>query len=253
MLPDNIGIALDFKDESRKKDVLESVLHPHDLEGNLARLGRAWKIRVQFSDPVQFRKGRRMSPLDKVHTFCGFFRGSESGILCYTTHRSEYGSVSGYHFYPGQLEKIVAYSLIDRGAHQHFSSLEQFAKRFDTKFITKEYIEKLWDGTSSQHGGKYQRSDFRRIGKKGLKAVEKFMYHFKGVEAKEPPEGYSNSEYGFALRAEERAWSNNGRDISVSHSLGREIVHYSSEYAGCGNGRYGLLVTEKTFLWLEDD
>jgi len=44
-----------------------------------------------------------------------------------------------------------------------------------------------------------------------------------------------------------------GRDITIEHTLGQGKVYYSSEYQGCGNGRYGLLANKNEFLWLEDD
>ena len=42
-----------------------------------------------------------------------------------------------------------------------FKGIEEFAKRFDKRFITLEQINKLWNSKSAQHGGKYNKKDFR--------------------------------------------------------------------------------------------
>jgi len=254
MLPDNIGVAVDFKNERQKASVLESLRHPSDLKGNLQRLGTHWRIQVSFSDPVHIQVNRRKSVDTDRYVFPGFFK-SKIGDLCYTTARRRRAAWSGYRFEWPFLDKVVAYNLVDSARTDEFSSLDQFAKRFDRRFISREVIESLWNEKSGQHGGKYNKRDFHRLGSKGRYAVDMFMYHFKGVGVTVPPPGYmmSNMSKNHILRVYHRATSNSGRDITISHQLGRGDVHYASEFVNSGNGRYGLLVSEKTFLWLEDD
>jgi len=259
MLPDNIGAALDFKSEGHKNAVLGCIEHPGDLEGNLARLGAFHRIKMRFSEPVLVNRSRRRAGKEsKEHTFFAMFKGSNSGELCYATHRGQNGTLSGFHFRPGDLRKVVGYELADvrgrSGRAREFASFEQFRRRFDPRFATRDEIQRLWDSKSPQHGGRYRPSDFRRLHKKGLLTVEHFMRFFNGVQATEPSPGYSLDNNGRRyLSVHENAWSNQGRDITVSHRLGLGYVWYSSEYPGCGNGRYGLLVSPKVFLHTEDD
>ncbi len=258
MLPTNIGAALDFsKGRGHKEAVLGCIEHPGDTEGNLARLGTFHRIKMTFSSPVWVnRSRRRAAPESAEHTFFALFKGSKSGRLCYATHRSPTGTLSGFHFRPGDLDKLVAYELVEDGARQArgFPSLVRFRRRFDPRFATDEEVRRLYNQNSGQHGGRYRPNDFRRLHEKGLVAVDKFMRHFRGVGATEPSEGYVRDKGGnFSLTVRELSWHPAGRDITVSHKLGLGYVWYSSEFHRCGNGRYGLLVTPKTFLWTEDD
>lgn len=255
MLPTNIGVALDFsKGRGHKEAVLGCVERPGDTEGNLARLGTFHRIKMVFSSPVRVSRSRRRAALESAeHTFFALFKGSKSGRLCYATHRSPMGTLSGFHFRPGDLDKLVRYELVDRRPAS-FPSLERFRKRFDPRFATDAEVERLFNQNSGQHGGRYRPNDFRRLHEKGLMAADKFMRHFKGVEATEPTEGYVRNKNGHHyLTVWQNSWHPSGRDITISHRLGLGYVWYSSKYYRCGNGRYGLLVTPKTFLWMEDD
>jgi hypothetical protein len=153
------------------------------------------------------------------------------------------------------LDKVVGYSLVDLDEGNEFSGLDQFARRFDKRFITEDEIKKLWEGTSAQHGGKYLKSDFHSVGPKGGRVVKQFVERFAGIDATAPTTWYGKGYKGDGdvLTLWENADGHQGRDIKVSHRVGVPYVWYSSEYSGCGNGRYGLLATEKTFLWTEDD
>lgn len=259
MLPTNIGEALDFKSEGHKDAVLGCIEHPEDTEGNLARLGSFHRIKMRFSEPVQVKRSRRRARMEsKEHTFFALFKEKRNGELCYATHRGSKGTLSGFRFKPGDLRKLVGYELVDGfkgfGRTREFSSFAQFKRRFDPRFATKDEIQKLWNSKSPQHGGRYRPSDFRRLHKKGLQTVERFMQHFRGVDATEPSRGYvTNSNGCHYLTTREYTCHHSGRDITVSHRLGLGYVWYSSEYMRCGNGRYGLLVSPKVFLHREDD
>lgn len=258
MLPTNIGVALDFRSEQHKDAVLRCLERPDDLEGNLVRLGTFHRIKMRFSEPIWVNRSRRRARKEATeHTFFAMFNASRGGGLCYATHRSSHGTLSGFHFRHGDLAKLVAYELDPGGRSRQpreFKSLAQFRKRFDPRFTTEAEIQRLFNGTSSQHGGKYRPNDFRRLHHKGLLAVDQFMKYFRGVDATEPTEGYVRNKNGHHyLTVRQNSWHPSGRDITISHRLGLGYVWYSSEYHRCGNGRYGLLVTPKTFLWMEDD
>lgn len=254
MLPDNIAPFVAEKDPGKLDAVKAALVNQSDLVGNLERLGSHWRIKVQFSEPVRIRINRRKFVERTVHTFAGFFRGRRDGSFAYATRRGKYGSLHGYAAY-GIIDKVVRYSLVEPKKVQGFrGGRDQFARRFDRRFITEAAIDNLWTKKSSQHGGEYRPSDFRPVGPKGVRVVHNFIEKFAGIDA--PPNEYYRE--GFegkvhTLDVYENANGPSGRDIRICHRVGVPYVWYSSEYPGSGNGRYGLLVNEKTYLWLEDD
>jgi hypothetical protein len=260
MIPNNLGLFINEEDKRRDEAVKAAFANPGDTEGNLARLGRHWRIDVRFSEPVEVYVNRFRHKVTDRYTFAGFFE--KGGRLHYAVRRYRYGTLTG--FYAGMVftSKVVAYDLVPWESSRDgrpFNSFEQFYRRFDRRFITDEKVRELWEGTSSQHGGKYRPSDFHPVGPKGRRVVREFLGKFAGLEATPGPrKDYyeTRGETGgmrYDLSVCERAYKSTGRDIKISHLMGHPLVWYSSEYAGCGNGRYGLLATEKTFLWLEDD
>lgn len=258
MIPDNIALFLDEANPGRKQALAKALASPEDTESNLIALGSSgWKIRVMFKEPQCISLNRWRSKEVKEYIFAGFFL-SRCGTFCYATRRSEHGRLFGFRVGFGFLDNILRYNLVDRSI-RNFSNYAQFARRFDRRFITQTEIQRLWNSTSSQHGERYRPSDFHHIGSKGREVVRKFVERFAGIDATSPTVFYDkvcsvsgrNSHY--LLTVYERAWRKSGRDITINHALGRPQVEYSSEYPGCGNGRYGILATSRTFLWLEDD
>ncbi|MDD1710963.1 MAG: hypothetical protein LUQ37_08675, partial [Methanoregulaceae archaeon] len=164
--------------------------------------------------------------------------------LCYSTTRR---ARSGYFFH--KLDKVVKYDIVLETRKESFNSYEDFKKRFDLMFITEDEIQNLWNGQSSQHGGKYIPKDFHGMGPKGKKVMADFLRRFQGINTT-PRDVYNDKGY---LNVCRNAYSHMGRDISISHLYGNRYVWYASEIAGCGNGRYGLVANKTTFLWLEDD
>lgn len=236
------------------------------LEQSLVRLARDFKVRVQFSEPVTIQiKGhwvtfektdefsRRKYVSNKtadVHVFNDFVMIHNQ--LHYTKNRNaRYG-------YPCPwLNKIVSYEPVDDRKRTEFKNFEQFKKKFDTLFITDAEIQRLWNQKSSQHGGRYKPSDFHRLGSRGREVLKKFLLDFKGVPNPEAGPGYHEmkdiSPPRQYLTKYYDSYHHTGRDIKISHLAGNEFVWYSSEFHGCGNGRYGLLANKNEFLWLEDD
>jgi hypothetical protein len=225
-----------------------------DLQTNLVELSRYWKIRVWFSTPVEVRITSRRVKKTNVHIFARFFDGNLHGI-CYQVNRKY------RHGYPigDWLRLIVKYEPVFEMFDDEFKSYEQFRAKFDLYFITEEQIQSLWNGTSSQHGGKYRKSDFHRIGRKGKTALNEFLRFFKGISKGADviggAPGYMLETEGkyFILRKHLGSSHHFGRDITISHQTNIDTVFYSSEFYGCGNGRYGLLANRNEFLWIEDD
>ena len=257
MLPTNFLLFTgeDASHEGSKGYNLKLALtHPDDIYKNLALLGSHWRIKVKFKAPRMLHLPRSGCQEVTEHTFPGFFE-SNKGNLCAAFRRPmRTGRVVDW------VGFIESYELVDDTPKTYeFKSYESFARHFDKRFITEAEIHRLYDGTSGQHGGKYNRRDFHPIGPKGRRVLRDFLRRFVGsVEATTPGSVYEErkntdgSSY-YYLSVSEQAYSASGRDIRIEHRIGIPYVWYSSEYSGCGNGRYGLLATEKTFLWLEDD
>jgi hypothetical protein len=233
----------------------------------ILELSKHWKIHVWFSQPVTVAiqphwvvtevrddggwksKKHIRSKVEDNHIFKGFFRNHPASdwVIYYKT------STCGRHGHDFEdlEDKIVRYEPVIQ-KDSNFESYEQFKAKFDPQFITENYIKSLWNGTSSQHGGKYRKSDFHFIGEVGRKVLKRFMQNFKGVAnhfvTPDPYPGYKRS---YVER--HTTTKHPGRDITIEHNAGGEVVFYQSEYAGCGNGRYGLVANKNQFLHLEDD
>jgi hypothetical protein len=172
------------------------------------------------------------------YTFSKFFNNNGQCGICYVPTRS------GRHGYYFPLSKVVRYEpLINSFKEDRFSTYEDFKKKFDRFFITEDEIQKLWNQKSCQHGKQYCPSDFHRLGPRGREVLVRFMRRFKGIEADINSEIYETY----------TTLHHFGRDVKISHGTNLPYVYYSSEFQGCGNGRYGLLANKNEFLWLEDD
>jgi hypothetical protein len=216
---------------------------------NMADLTKHVKLRIVFNKPtlISFNRLRYREVTEAVigRIFhCGIGFGYSTRHEKVRRGKSvEWGGSIAYY------EPVIDKSHKNEG----FKSLEAFARKFDPRFITPKAIEELYNGTSSQTGLKYTPADFHQLGPQGKRVLESFLRGFISldVEGLRYREGYTKGTKHFD------AWHKTnrhpGRDISISHTLGQPYIHYASEFCGCGNGRYGLLANESTFLHLEDD
>jgi len=231
----------------RMDAVIESVLKEANLE-EMARLSNYMKIKIKFSLPVSIRIGRRYKE-SNTHTFVALFE--KNGNLYYKQRRT---ARTGR---PISTYLIESWEPIPRRSTE-FRDYQEFAKKIDRRFMDEKGIKDLWNSKSGQHGGQYRPNDFRKLSKTGIRLVKEFMHYFNGIDA-EPSEGYRDVSEGDNKVLSRKHYSTGqmnsqfGRDITVSHQTNIPRVYWSSEYPGCGNGRYGLLVNEREYLWLEDD
>jgi len=264
LLPENICLAINISDmKAAISDVLSG--KTNSLADTLVVLGRVAKIKIWFKEPVTVRiiprwrqvsvddEGmktltRNHSRTDTCHVFSGFFLHGDQ--LCYKTKKN--GRTGQYFEW---LDLIERYELVLKDNDPQFKDYEEFKRKFDSLFITEDEIQKLWNGHSSQHGGKYTKQDFHKIGPRGRKVLKRFLERFPGV-SNAPTDAYDTSyisdDYK-VLKEHYTSFHHSGRDISISHQTNCNYVFYSSEYSGCGNGRYGLVANKNEFLWLEDD
>jgi len=270
-LPANLPLLLSEASEVGGEFALQGVTNilqgkEENLENILVTLGRYWKIKVWFDHPIAFPTRSRMVKLDdntRVHkhtettdcyTFNSFFKSSSAGA-CYSISRRR-----GYPFRP-YLDRVVRYEpLLRRPERKEFQSYEEFKARFDPLFISEEELQGLWNGTSAQHGGKYNKTDFHRFGPEGLYQMKLFLRNFKGVgTGGEGCPGYYRSRFFeepiYVLSEQHHSLGKGtfGRDIRISHQTNLSVVHYTSEHAGGGRERSGLVANAKEFLWLADD
>lgn len=221
----------------------------------LSQLSKVCPVRVKFKGLVT-KRVRRKQVTDTEHTFTSIFL-SNDGVLAFGTRRCPR---TGYRF-PSTVSMIESYEpvLTSRSGPRsvEFKSYKEFRRRFDTRFISEEEIKKLWNSKSAQHGGKYNRNDFKKLSPNGKRLMERFLRNFKDIN-NGGGTGYihrkwdDGTEYDI-LYEHTPSYSGKGRDLSISHQTNCPFIHYSLEYPGCGNGRYGIIANESTYLWLEDD
>jgi hypothetical protein len=276
-IPKNLPLLLNSKNPAALA-VIDKILRENqtDVEQNLAALGQFWKIRVWFDQPVKINlqprwhdNGNGSKTLISAKTtdnyvFSYFWTDVTHGLI-YRTGKS--GRASRGFPFDQWLHRVIKYEPVlepDKETSDEFKTFDEFKRRFDPQFISEAKIQELWNNPSSQTGQRYRRSDFRRIGREGQQVMGRFLHFFKGIGTGDNAPGYFKSRFtnqdGSEYYSFEEHYTSNGRqsshfgrDIKISHQTNQQIVHYSSEYPGCGNGRYGLVVNKTTFLHLEDD
>lgn len=228
--------------------------NPEDHMKNIKRLSEICKVKIKFAQPVTIYPNHRRAIKDVTeYVFSDFFLKGDS--ICYLYKKD------GRHGQYLPMQHVESYEPV-RTTIDEFNSYEEFKKKFDLFFITEELIKELWESTSAQHGERYKPSDFKPISKFGREALRMFLRNFKGVNSTDTT-GYMERSsivrdeptyhilYGtYHGRNSDCHFS---RDIDVSHQLGLNRVHYSSERTGGGQERNGLIATRSTYLWLEDD
>lgn len=251
MLPDNNLPTLLGIDKNADAVIAAAISGEISLGDSLARLSPWFLVRAWFSRPVQVWKPRRVNTWVEEYLFRYFFMSTQ-GRLCYAPRRNPR---KGFAFHETHLiTKLEFVPESTEKKKQNFKSFEDFKKKFDLRFIKEDQILKLWNEKSNQHGGQYNRKDFRKIGKRGKEVMKRFLRTFTSIHEKN--RFYHESQYDDGVWVfSERYQSSHrlGRDISICHQTNCPHVFYSSEYHMCGNGRYGIVANEKEFLWLEDD
>lgn len=248
ILPNNIPLLLNKGFDDTVKLILSE---PDNHLMNIVRISKICRVKVTFHCSHSFYITRRKRVENVTeYVFPEFF--SNGDTLYYKMKR---GGCSGF---PISLNNIRSYEPVLDTTNE-FNSYEDFRKKFDTTFITEELINQLWNDKSAQHGGKYMPSDFKPVSASGREALRLFLTRFKGVDNTDTTTYTERKNFngiGTYWIAEGNYHGRGGsgsRDIRISHQMGFNRVSYSSEFHGCGNGRYGILASKSTYLWLEDD
>lgn len=251
ILPDTIPLLLGQGFDDTVKMIFAE---PDNHIMNIVRISKVCRVKVTFFQPETFYLTVRKKIFNvSEYVFPEFFCHGDRLYF-----KSKRGGRTGLQL---SLDRIKSYEPVLSTLNE-FNNYEQFKKKFDLFFITEELIKELWEGTSAQHGGKYQPSDFKPVSKAGKEALQQFLRTFRGVDSTDTT-GYT----------ERQPWEQGGspyhilyghyfgrnsdchfsRDVDVSHQLGLNRVHYSSTQTGGGHERNGILATRSTYLWLEDD
>lgn len=248
MLPKNnlpTLMGIDPIKDAAIADAFTDTLTPYE---NLARLSRYFLIKAFFTEPVfMIGKGDVTE-----YVFHSFFISTRNRF-CYADRKNARRGWLFNHF-----DKIKRIEFTLKESSLEFKSYEHFKKKFDLRFITEDAIKDLWNSKSAQHGGKYKKSDFKGIGKVGKGLMRRFLQNFESIDKpkKEYPYHKSNcweDQEVWVYSERYHTHHHSGRDISISHQSNAPYIFYSSEFQGCGNGTYGILANEKTYLWLEND
>lgn len=296
MIPNNIAVLYALPDMTDdQKIVVESIIANklNDTQEILLALGRHWKIKVWFKEPVRVNTTRhwiageesgtryyKTANVGTVHVFNGFYSGG-TYPLCYSIRKN---GRNGYIF-PDKsqdLNLIAKYEVLTNTELKEFDSYETFKAKFDKSFITEAAIQNLWNSTSAQHGDRYAPSDFKPLPKEAKEALARFIVNFTGIRqdiyknpelfppfsivtntdtskyTKRTYEGDERRYYYFTARG-----YTNKRDLRISHTIIKlpkllpisvdACVRYCSEVKGGGFNRNGWIVNKNTFLHLEDD
>lgn len=189
------------------------------------------KIIVRFSDEVSIRVDRR-----NIKKLCearvNFFEHERAG-LCYTFH-----SRSGYPISDFVFSKIASLSIMDK-AEIKGKEIEK------ARAVQRRIHPNAWDNLREKAPEEFllYRSEERltliNMTRKFPKSV------IRGLE-----EAFRNkARYCYRQNGEKRDWT-------IEANLCEDGIFrawYSSEYAGCGNGQYYLLINPYTALFCEND
>jgi hypothetical protein len=202
-----------------------------------------------FSKPVSFHVGRRR--FQDVRTFrFSAYRIKDGAFYVAINRNARYIYPLVFKWEQPGDSLFTSVSVVRTAAAKNnaFESYEAFAKRFDLRFISESRIKELWTSGSSQHSGPYRRSDFRQISVAGKPVMQAFLLAFNRWD--KATDRYVD---GRLYRAHYAREGTRGRDISIEHMAGRDLVHYASEFPGCGNGQYYIVVNANTVLHIEND
>lgn len=183
------------------------------------------KFVVTFSEEVRVRRDR-FNELDASEIEVNFFT-SGNGTFAYTFHRR-----SGYPLSRLDYGKIT--SVLYRVA----KDAEQEQKEVIEKILKRRYDDQTWSHLTPD-SLLHQQTTIVNIKKKFPDYVIKELQ-----EAFENKTKYSYTKYG------------SKRDLRVSTQVGEDGIFrawFSSEFAGCGNGQYYILLNPTTASFCEWD
>lgn len=192
------------------------------------------QVTLVFNQPIEMDVSRcRTRTANKLKVTSIF---EQRGNWWYSVRKN---ARKGYYFSARMFEHLVDVQPYTKS--NDFATFEEFKAMFDTNYVQESEIQKLWDSTSAQHGGKYCRSDFRTVSPRNRQYINEFMTKL------------GNINNPMKLRLTWGAYGPTGRDITISHQENSPYITFSSEFNNCDNGSYYLLVGANRIMHLEND
>ncbi len=167
--------------------------------------------------------------------------------------RFKRGGSSGYHLSDEIYQNIASWKvdIIDDSM-----TFEEFRNKFDKRFITEKELKLSWENGSAQHGGEYQRTDFKTMSKRGRDKFKQFLEKFHSITCptEEYEEGYSPvTSNKDSLRTNYTPYGDTGRTIGISHEYPRPYILYVTENARGGREQCYIVANKNEVLHLEND
>ena len=194
------------------------------------------KFRLTFRQPTSLRKNRRRMTAEKTTWDVRLF-ASQQGYFCYT-----FASKTGYPFDSSQLAKLYTIIPVTNDDAEMVEKVRKLANRIHPN-AWEDLKEKLLADPEKYLGcyGYTVTSITGKFPDYVLEAVRK---------AFEEKSDYSHDAGGYYRK------KNTGRDLKVECKLGEDGIFrawFSSEYPGCANGDYWLLINPTTAAFKERD
>lgn len=204
------------------------------------------RFNITFSEEVQVVIAGRYKTVKKLNSI-GFFIGTNSNDICYKSAKQKWRGFSLAHL---PVDKIVKME----DATKVYSAIE------NAKKILKKIHPNVWPNLQKEMqdiiDGKEPEQDFNWHFAGKLTFVDittKFDSFEREHVKKRFKEAFENkTEYSWSKTAR----GPQGRDLSASVQIGTDgavRAFYSSEFPGCGNGDYYLLLNPTTAIYYERD
>lgn len=217
--------------ETIKRDFVYEILdNIHEKRANNDHFSRyhyrSPKIKIYFSEMVSVVQRR-----NKVDTLEFNLFKTDYGHLCYRTTKRR-----GLYVSKLNLGKVVKIELYANDSKKILEEEKEKKEKNWKKIQRALYDEKTWSNLKKENmSGKFKYRYINKI----------FSYRMKDIK-----KAFENKEeFRFFIPGTRR-------DYSVSGKMGEDGVYrawFSSEYAGCGNGSYYLLLNPKLAIFIEND
>lgn len=201
------------------------------IENERGNYGYPRKILCIYSEPAEIYSRRKIRTVTQAEV--NFFTSSRTGQLCYRTT-----SRTGYHIENMSFEKVEKLVLIHPNCPEEVKKREKQEESFWKRVQREKYDENTW---SNLKKGSFFPSQFKFINitkifspweieqiERAFKEKSKFNYYREGVK----------------------------RDFTINGEMCQDGIYrawYSSEYSGCGNGDYYLLLNPRIAVFCEHD
>lgn len=230
VLKSNDWAVVNIQERGNVKEILEA-LH---LSIKLIADYNSDSVLLTFSKPSKIYSRKRFREVTKQKVT--IFLSSESGKLCYsTTVRTGYvidDSTIDY-------QNIISLEVVNRFSKEHTEDENSKLKKAVKRALKLRFDNNTWSNLNENDSFSNSNGNFYNI-KKAFNNYD-LQYIRRCFEEKKPFRVSKEGKY---------------RDFSASAEIHKDGIYrawFSSEYSGCGNGQYYLLLNPTTAFHCEDD